>query len=250
MKTVLLILLIGLAAYITPFLIYGIMLYTGALFVDTKREYESVPRFYRFLVSGAVWISMYVMRIKPKLYGREKLPEGPYLLVGNHRSGFDPLATLYVMRDPKLVFVAKPSIMRVPGIGKVMHRAQFMFIDRDNPRNAIKTIERAAELLKRGAASVGIYPEGTRGDGKELLPFHNGVFKAAQKACVPIVVAAIRGAENASKNFPLRRTRTEIRITDCITAEEVSAMRTPEISLRVRASLEDALRPKEVKNEN
>lgn len=249
MKTVLLILLIAIAAFIAPFLVYALLLYIGAAFVDPDREYERGTKFYRFIVSGAVWISVHVMRIKPKLYGREKLPEGPYLLVGNHRSGFDPLATLYVIRDPKLVFIAKPSIKRVPGIGRIMHRSVFLFIDRDNPRNAIKTIDRAASLMKEGIASVGVYPEGTRSKDKELLPFHNGVFKAAQKAGVPVVIAAITGTENINKNFPFHKTRVGVTVTDCINADEVAEMRTTDISERVRASLEEALGHKEAENE-
>lgn len=34
-----------------------------------------------------------------------------------------------------------------------------------------------------------------------LLPFHNGVFKIAQKASVPIVVASIQGTEQIHKNW-------------------------------------------------
>lgn len=67
-----------------------------------------------------------------------------------------------------------------------------MAIDRENPRNALLTIEKAAKLIESDEVSIGIYPEGTRSKECVLLPFHNGVFKIAQKASVPIVVASIQ----------------------------------------------------------
>ncbi len=77
----------------------------------------------------------------------------------------------------------------------------FLPIDRENPRKAIPTINRAAKLLKEQEVSVGIYPEGTRGKDCRLLPFHNGVFKIAQKAEAPIAVLSITGTEKYPKGL-------------------------------------------------
>lgn len=97
----------------------------------------------------------------------EKLPKNErFLLVCNHRSKFDPILTWYVLRDYNLAFISKPENFR---------RCCFMAIDRENPRNALKTIHQAAELIKQNEVSVAVYPEGTRSKTCELLPFHNGI---------------------------------------------------------------------------
>ena len=83
--------------------------------------------------------------------------------------------------------------MKIPAVGQFLHKAGFMGIDRENDRAALRTILAAAEYIKQDIASVGAYPEGTRNRGEGLLPFRDGVFKIAQKAHAPIVVAAIKG---------------------------------------------------------
>ena len=171
----------------------------------------------------------------------EKLPEGsPVLFVGNHRSGFDPIVTMRILRKYKIVYISKPEVFDYPALGKIMHRCRYMAIDRENPRNAMKTICRAAELLGEGGVSVGVYPEGTRSKSGEILPFHNGVFKIAQKADVPIAVIALSGTEKVYKN-PLRKNKVKLIVADVISADEVRKTGTYEIGERVRTALEAAL---------
>ena len=86
-----------------------------------------------------------------------------------------------------------------------------------------------------------VYPEGTRSKSGELLEFHNGVFKIAQKAGVPIVVVALRGTENISKNYIRRRTDIYHDIVDVIPAEEVKALKSDEIGTRVKTALLEKL---------
>ena len=105
----------------------------------------------------------------------------------------------------------------------------------------ISGLKWTAELLKKDEVSVAVYPEGTRNYGKELLPFHNGVLKIAQKAQVPLVIAAVRGTEDIHKNYPLRRSRVEIEILDVLDAEQVKKMRTSEIGDLACALIRDAL---------
>lgn len=225
----------------------GIPLLTAAFLlifsapVNRKKEYESESAFYRFMLNMCVFIAMKAFCVKPEVKGLEKLPEGsPVLFVGNHRSGFDPIVTMYVMRKYKIVYISKPEVFGYPALGKIMHRCRCMAIDRENPRNAMKTICRAAELLGEGDVSVGVYPEGTRSKNGEILPFHNGVFKIAQKADVPIAVIALSGTDKIYKN-PLRKNKVKLVAADVIPADDVRRMSTSEIGERVRGAIEAAL---------
>ena len=79
------------------------------------------------------------------------------------------------------------------------------FIARENPRNALLTIEKAAKLIESDEVSIGIYPEGTRSKECVLLPFHNGVFKIAQKASVAVLTGSQEKIETMRQAFEERR---------------------------------------------
>ena len=197
---------------------YLLLLTVSALLVDGKREYEKDSRFYRRLLYSATDLCVWLLRIRVHISGKEKLPEGRFLLVGNHRSNFDPILTWYALKE-----------------------SQLAFISRENPKNAMKTILKAAELLKKKEVSVAVYPEGTRSKTCELLPFHNGVFKIAQRAEVPIVVVAVRGTENIHKNYIRHRSDVWIDIIDVLSAEEINGSRSKDIGDRVYRDLEEKL---------
>ena len=116
-----------------------------------------------------------------------------------------------------------------------------MPINRENDREALKSILQAVDYLKRDLCSIAVYPEGTRTKTGRLLPFHAGTFKIAQKAKVPVVVAAIQGTENVRKNFPFRRTDVKLDILELIPAEEVTATNTQELSARCRNRIAEHL---------
>jgi 1-acyl-sn-glycerol-3-phosphate acyltransferase len=177
----------------------------------------------------------------PRLTGVEKLPKTPYLLVCNHRSFYDPLMILHFLKGENLAFVSKPSNLAIPMIGDIAYAAGFLPIDRENDRNALRTILTAADYLKRDLCSIGVYPEGTRSRTGELLPFHAGSFKIAQKANVPVAVAAIRGSEKAVSHFLRRPKDVYLDILEVIPAEQVKAMGTQELAAHSRDLIESAL---------
>lgn len=220
---------------------YFLFLTVCGLFIDPNKEYDSNSRFYRFLLNSATAMAMVLVRIRVKVIGSEKLPDGRYLFVSNHSSKFDPILTWHIFRKDDLAFISKPENFKVPFFGRIIRKCCFMAIDRENPRNAIKTINRATELLKKDEVSVAVYPEGTRNYGKELLPFHNGVFKIAQKAEVPLVIAAVLGTEDIHHNYPLHRSRVTIRILDVLPPEQLKGMRTNEIGTLTRELIGGAL---------
>ena len=125
--------------------------------------------------------------------------------------------------------------------GPMIFGANYLPIDRENPREAMKTINAAAELLKNDVVSVGVYPEGTRGRDADMLPFHNGVFKIAQKAKVPIAVISVRGTEKLGANFPLRHTDVYLDVAAVLEPDSFAGLSSGELSQRVRTILEERL---------
>ena len=177
--------------------------------------------------------------VRADLRGLEKLPkEGRFLFVCNHRSFFDPLIVMAHQNDWNISFVSKPSNMRIPLAGPAAQTAGFLGIDRENDRNALRTILTAADYLKRDLCSIGVYPEGTRSHTKEMLPFHKGSFKIAQRGNVPLVVAGISGSEKLKQGYFLHPHTVILEILDVIPAAEVKAASTAELSERSRALIQ------------
>ncbi|MBR1868058.1 MAG: 1-acyl-sn-glycerol-3-phosphate acyltransferase [Clostridia bacterium] len=207
-----------------------------SLFVKDK-DYDKNSGFFRFLLYFWTVFGIITIRIKIKVTGNNDLPKGRILFVSNHRSKFDPILCWWIFRKYKLAFLSKKENFKVPFFGKIIRKCCFMAIDRENPRNAMKTIIRSAELIKKDEVSIGVYPEGTRSKTLELLPFHDGVFKIAKMAGCPVVAITAKGTENISKNFPKRKTEVCFDVVDVVSAEEVANLSTHEISARVRAKM-------------
>lgn len=231
-----------LGAILALLLLYFLFVGICALFVSPKREYDMNSPFYRFLLDSGTALLLWGARVKIHTTGFEKVPTDRKLLfVSNHRSNFDPLVTWRVFKEWKLAYVSKPSNFKIPFFGRIVRKCCFLAIDRENPRNAIVTINKAAQLLRNQEVSVGIYPEGTRSKSSQLLPFHNGVFKIAQRADADIVVLAVSGTENIHKNYPWRRSRVYLDVLEVIPAETVKVSRTDAIGQRIREALNQNL---------
>jgi len=182
---------------------------------------------------------MKLLRIRVHVSGIEKIPKDTKVLfVSNHRSNFDPIITWYILKKWKIAFISKPSNFKIPFFGRIIRKCCFMPIDRENPRNAIVTINKAAKLLKKQEVSIGIYPEGTRSKNGQLLPFHNGVFKIAQKAEAAIVVLCVTGTEKISKRTPFRRTDVYLDVLEVFSAQGIKETKTEMIGTAVRRLLE------------
>ena len=234
-----------LASVLCVCILYLLLLGISALLVDEKREYERNSPFYRALLYSATTCCVKLLRIRIHTSGIEKLPkDGRFLLVSNHRSNFDPILTWHVLKDRDLAFISKAENFKIPIFGRIIRRCCFMAIDRKNPRNAIKTIDKAAELIEKDEVSIAVYPEGTRSKECVLLPFHNGVFKIAQKANVPIAVAAIQGTEQIHKNRLRRPSDVRFEIIETLPANYVKLNRTAAIGDRVRSDLNKVLTEK------
>ena len=203
-------------------ILYVIVVAIAAACVNPNKTYDKASGFYRALLMIGGWACMTIGRIKIKVKNESDLPDGTFLLVQNHRSNFDPIVTIYALGNRKLAFISKIENFSIPFFGRIIRKLCFMPINRENPREAMKTILRAADLMKRGETSVAVYPEGTRNKSCEgLLPFHNGVFKTAQRAGVPVVVTTVTGTENIHKNFFRRRTVVNIDVVEVIQADRV-----------------------------
>ena len=236
--TILYILLAVIALLALPF----IFLFICGLFVNPKKEYEDDSKFYRFLLYTCTAFAIWLLKIRVHTTGIENIPEGTLpLFVSNHRSCYDPILQWHVLKKWNPAFISKPENFKVPFFGRIIRKCCFLGIDRESPKKALLTINKAARLIKKGEVSIGVYPEGTRSKTCELLPMHSGVYLVAQKACVPIVVLTISGTENIHRRTPFRASDVYIDVVDIISTEDVKAVKTDVLGERITAKMAEKL---------
>ena len=214
------------------------------MILSTNREKK--PRatsFFRFLLKNCLALIIKIVRVEINAEGLEKFPEDSrVLLVCNHQHDFDPAVILSAFPNAQLAFIGKKEIYNeMPFISCVMHRINSLLIDRENDREAAKTIINAIKTIKEDTASIAIFPEGYTSPTCELLPFRNGCFKIAIKANVPIAVCVLNNTREIPKNLFRKKTVVDFKLLDVITPEQFEGKNTTEIGDNIHKQMLDAL---------
>ncbi len=231
--------LLSLAVFVLLHIVYLLFFWLISLRTPMDKPIEKQSAPCRFACMTVISLINFYAGLRVRLCGTELLPtEQRFLLVSNHRSFFDPLIVMDKLGRYNISFVSKPSNLKIPIAGRIAYAAGFLAIDRENDRNALRTILAAADYLKRGICNMGIYPEGTRSKTDEMLPFHAGSLKIAQKAKVPVVVSAVHGTEKINRFRLFSGIPVQMNILEVIPAETVCAMKTTELSDRIRAVIQ------------
>ena len=226
-----------LAAYFVACLVvYMLGLLIASLFLPKKEVPSKKHKAAFFIVRESCIAITKLARVRLRISGKELVPDEPFLLISNHRSNLDPIVTITALWQHPMAFLTKAGNMKIPVAGPFIKRADFLTINRKDPRKAIRTVNDAAMLIGRDQISYGVYPEGTRNKTDEtLLPFHDGILRIAQKANVPIVVLTMQNTARIAKRFPFHSTTVPFDILRVYTAEEVANSRTTELSQEIRS---------------
>lgn len=128
--------------------------------------------------------------------GLENIPEEPCVFISNHSSILDIPIILHTSKKAT-GFIAKQELQKIPFLGYWIKNSGSVFLDRQNPRSAVTSINQGVSHLNDGLY-MGIFPEGTRSKDGNIAPFKKGSFKLATKAKAKIVPIYI---ENASRAY-------------------------------------------------
>ena len=136
-----------------------------------------------------VWWSARLLRILgARLALGGEPPRRAAVVVANHVAWLDVFVVLSVV---PCRFIAKSEIRDWPLAGWIAARAGTIFIRRGRRRDIASINSRVHDLLGAGE-SIGLFPEGTTGDGGRLLKFHSSLFEPAVVNAARIHPAAIR----------------------------------------------------------
>ena len=203
--------------------------------VDQDKPREEDSPFYRAVAYVYIEALITLARLKVEASGLEKTPrEGRFLLVCNHQNEADPGILLHYFKKSQLAFISKQENRNMFVVGPFMHMLLCQLVNRENDREALKTILTCIRILKEDKASVGVFPEGGIKEKDKLNPFRPGVFKMAQKANVPIVVCTLKGTSEVFRNLArLRPTHIRLHLVDVIPAEALKGRTTVDIAQQV-----------------
>ena len=169
--------------------------------VDLNKPQEKDSPFYRWMVGLVTRAAMPILRMRVHTQGLEKTPKsGRFLLVCNHLNDLDPVVLMEYFKDKQLAFISKRENSAMFIVGKIMHKILCQRINRENDREALKTILNCIRIIKEDKASIAVFPEGGIKGGNVLHPFRSGVFKIALRTKVPVVVCTLWGTQDVFHN--------------------------------------------------
>ena len=212
-------------------ILFGSVSVVGALFDKTGRFMMKTAR---------VWARslLLIAGVRVKVEGLDKIdPGAAYVFASNHLSYMDtPVVLSHIPVEFR--FMAKKGLFQIPFLGTHLVQAGHIPVPLENPRAAVKSMTRAAEIIRERGISILIFPEGGRSEDGVLQDFKDGAAYIAIKAGVPIVPIALIGTREvlAHGAATFHRGSVRLRIGDPIP--------TSELILRDRKELTDTVREK------
>ena len=200
---------------------------------------------YRKVIHLTADAVIFLMRIRIHMEGLEKAPKtGRFLLVCTHLDDTDPVVLLRAFPKSQLAFISKRENDKKFIIGPFLRQIGCQPINRENDREALKTIINCIRMIKEDQASIAVFPEGYVSMDRKLHPFRPGVFRIAQKTQVPIVVCTLRDTYHIFPNMlRLKASDVTLHVLGTIMPEDYNGMNTVQLGEQVHAMMAEDLGP-------
>ncbi len=223
----------------------------AGLVVDTAKPQLKDSRFYRGMLELYLPAIQRVLRIRIETTGLDLVPpEGRFLLVCNHTHDSDPAILLLVLQGRQLAFISKREVSGYFLVGKIMHKLMCQPINRENDREALKTILKCIQILKDDLTSVAVFPEGYIHPDRKLHHFRHGVFKIAKKADVPVVVCTMLGTKDLFHNIAhFKPTDIRLHFLGTVYPEDHKDLTAVELSEQIYNMMAEDLGPENISQE-
>jgi len=162
-------------------LLYGAWLVIFYPFLSKARQRRILKAWSRATLS--------ILNIGIQIEGQQPARgEGGCLLVANHVSWLD-IFVLNAIHPSR--FIAKSEVRSWPLIGWLSKRSGTIFIERALHRDSASINRHVVALLKQGVC-VGLFPEGTSTDGRQVGHFHSALIQPAIDAGATLRPIALR----------------------------------------------------------
>ncbi|MET8507113.1 lysophospholipid acyltransferase family protein [Streptomyces sp. NPDC004787] len=182
---------------------------------------------------------------KPRVLGAWRVPaSGPVILAVNHAHNIDGPMLMGTAPRPVHFLIKKEAF--VGPLGSFLEGIGQLKVDRDSTDRT--AIGNALAVLQHGGV-LGIFPEGTRGEG-DFASLRSGLAYFAVRSGAPIVPVAVLGSTERPgrliKALPRLRSRVDVVFGDPFEAGDGSGRRTrkalDEATFRIQERLTDHLK--------
>lgn len=131
----------------------------------------------------------YICGINYRVTGLDNIPNQPYVALAKHQSAWE---TFYLAESLQpIVPILKQELLKIPGFGWGLRLLKPIPIDRSNPRQALKTIQKVGlQRLTEENLPVLVFPEGTRTAPNAKGSYARSGAALAIAAKVPVIFIA------------------------------------------------------------
>src|SRR5262245_45599077 len=128
----------------------------------------------RLYTRRMLWAMHWFAGVKVTVRGKERLPEGAFIIAAKHHSWGDGFVMF--AHVPNLVFVTGDHLERIPLLRGILHKFGAIVVDNCGGPEARKALaERAAQANAEGRRIL-IYPEGNLAKAGERFRYRTGVY--------------------------------------------------------------------------
>ena len=119
----------------------------GWNYLNKFKGKEAAWRFGQEVFAQFSRVTIKVVGMDIHVKGKENIPKGTCVFMGNHQSILD-IPVLRNSAGRTIDFVAKKELLKVPVVGYWISHINSVALDRENPREGIRAINKAVENVK------------------------------------------------------------------------------------------------------
>lgn len=135
-----------------------------------------------------LWAMHWIAGIKVEVKGKERLPDGAFIIAAKHHSwgdGFVMFANV-----PNLSFVTNNGLENIPLLKGILHKLGAIVVDNCGGPEARRALSRSAAQAHAEGRRILIYPEGHLAKPGERFRYRTGVYHMARDFDLPVVPVA------------------------------------------------------------
>lgn len=212
-------------------------------FVVIQSKFKANHKLKHFIFRRYLYFSILLFNIKMKVYGKENLfKDRPYTIYGNHKSNWD-VVFAYISSKGFSTALGKKSLFQNKFMQYLGEGFQALPIDRENDREAIKSILKAIKNINELKLNYIIFPEGgvKSRETEEMVNLRAGAYKVAVKANVPIVPLCILGSSKLINKKWYQHAKIELHYLKPIMPEDYNGLNTTEIGHLVEQQINECV---------
>jgi len=154
---------------------------------------------YRYIIFWnhvAVWLAHVIVNMRVELVGAENIPDQPCVIMAKHQSQFETFYLQTIFQP--LNTILKKELLSIPFFGWGLAKLEPIAIDRSNPKQALRLIQREGLDRLKKRRKVLIFPEGTR------IPFgkKGNYARSGANLAIAAGVPVLPVAHNTGKFWP------------------------------------------------